>query len=192
MDNKSKILQAALDLFVSRGFSSSTALISKEAGVSTGLLFHYYPTKNDLIVSLYAECLSQYYLAAVEIMESPVPDLESYKDVVRRAREAIVNWGLENWKQFQYVQLVEANLLANQFAVMENDEIRELKQRFSRLAHVGIENKYLKDLPAQFQVNASLMSNVLTIEFLHDHPEYRHDPDFLEKSWEFHWNMISW
>jgi len=49
-------MEAALKLFTQRGLhGTSTAQISKEAGVATGTLFNYFPTKDDLINSLYFE-----------------------------------------------------------------------------------------------------------------------------------------
>ncbi len=55
-DKKTAIMGAALKLFTERGFhGTSTAQISKNAGVATGTLFNYFPTKEDLINSLYFE-----------------------------------------------------------------------------------------------------------------------------------------
>lgn len=50
---KSQIIQAALDLFVERGYyGTKTNQISKRAGISEGLLFHYFPTKEILLEEL--------------------------------------------------------------------------------------------------------------------------------------------
>ena len=50
---KMKIIQAALDLFVERGYyGTKTSQISRRAGISEGLLFHYFPTKEILLVEL--------------------------------------------------------------------------------------------------------------------------------------------
>ena len=53
-DKKTAIMNTALKLFTERGFhGTSTAQISKELGVGTGTLFNYFPTKEELINSLY-------------------------------------------------------------------------------------------------------------------------------------------
>lgn len=50
---KMQIIQAALDLFVERGYyGTKTSQISKRAGISEGLLFHYFPTKEILLEEL--------------------------------------------------------------------------------------------------------------------------------------------
>lgn len=50
---KWQIIQATLDLFVERGYyGTKTSQISKRAGISEGLLFHYFPTKEILLEEL--------------------------------------------------------------------------------------------------------------------------------------------
>lgn len=50
---KMQIIQAALDLFVERGYyGTKTSQISRRAGISEGLLFHYFPTKEILLEEL--------------------------------------------------------------------------------------------------------------------------------------------
>lgn len=50
---KWQIIQATLDLFVERGYyGTKTSQISRRAGISEGLLFHYFPTKEILLEEL--------------------------------------------------------------------------------------------------------------------------------------------
>ena len=50
---KIQIIQATLDLFVERGYyGTKTSQISRRAGISEGLLFHYFPTKEILLEEL--------------------------------------------------------------------------------------------------------------------------------------------
>lgn len=50
---KQQIFQTALDLFVQQGYyGTKTSQISKRAGISEGLLFHYFPTKETLLEEL--------------------------------------------------------------------------------------------------------------------------------------------
>lgn len=52
-DKRAAIMEAALKLFTGRRFhGTSTAQISKDAGVAKGTLFNYFPTKENLINSL--------------------------------------------------------------------------------------------------------------------------------------------
>ena len=61
MDKRELLLEAATKLFVERGLHATpTSAISKEAGVSAGILFHYFKTKNDLIDELYVSIKKEY------------------------------------------------------------------------------------------------------------------------------------
>lgn len=51
-----KITDAAMELFASKGFAATkTGEIVKKAGISQGLLYHYFPDKKDL----YEKCLER-------------------------------------------------------------------------------------------------------------------------------------
>ena len=53
---KQQLLDTALTLFVTHGVqATSTASIAREAGVATGTLFHHFPSKQDLVDTLYLE-----------------------------------------------------------------------------------------------------------------------------------------
>lgn len=55
-DSRSRILDAAEELFAGGGYDATpTARIAELAGVPKGLLFHYFPRKIDVLVSLIDE-----------------------------------------------------------------------------------------------------------------------------------------
>ncbi|MCF2445030.1 TetR/AcrR family transcriptional regulator [Dyadobacter sp. CY345] len=101
MDKEQEILAAALRLFVEFGFHGTpTSKIAKEAGVANGTLFHYFKTKEDLIVALYnrtKESLNS-YLAAQLNEQDPL------EERMKRVYFASLEWGLENKPQFHFIQ----------------------------------------------------------------------------------------
>ncbi len=53
---KDKMLSASLTLFVTNGYHGTTVRdIAKAAGISVGLIFHYFPTKQDILEELLKE-----------------------------------------------------------------------------------------------------------------------------------------
>lgn len=113
--DQKKILKSALKLFVKESFSTSTGSITKDAGVSSGILFHYFPPKNDLIVHLSAKILLEYRLVSVQVLKNLPEDApEKFQANIRLSRDLLINWGLENWQKFQCLQLFECALLADQ------------------------------------------------------------------------------
>lgn len=98
-----KILQSALELFVEFGFHGTpTSKIAKEAGVSNGILFHYFKTKEELIITLYVNIKE-------EILTIMTQQNNKSNDVEKSIKESLVNiiiWALENKKKYYYVQQV--------------------------------------------------------------------------------------
>jgi AcrR family transcriptional regulator len=99
-DKKTALLKAALKLFTERGFhGTSTAQISKEAGVATGTLFNYFPTKEDLINGLYFEVKGE----LSRRMGNEVQIQPTFRDKLRKIWYNLVEWGLENQEDFLFV-----------------------------------------------------------------------------------------
>ncbi len=59
-DKRKLLIDAALRLFVTEGVTVTTARIAKEAGVATGTLFNYFPTKQDLMDGIYVDIKSDF------------------------------------------------------------------------------------------------------------------------------------
>lgn len=56
LDKRSAILNTALDLLVEHGFHNTPmSLIARDAGVSAGIIYHYFESKEELILELYRE-----------------------------------------------------------------------------------------------------------------------------------------
>jgi AcrR family transcriptional regulator len=65
-EKRSAILAAATYLIVAQGLGAPTMGIAKEAGISNGSLFTYFPTKADLFNQLYLELKREMAAAAME------------------------------------------------------------------------------------------------------------------------------
>lgn len=82
---KSRILEAALVEFADKGYKkASTNTIVREAGVSKGLLFHYFISKKELFILLYSH--------AREVITSELYEKVNFgdKDVLNRMTESTV------------------------------------------------------------------------------------------------------
>ncbi|MBP1909207.1 TetR/AcrR family transcriptional regulator [Methanolobus bombayensis] len=99
-DKKAALLQAALKLFTERGFHGTTsAQISKEAGVATGTLYHYFSSKEDLINELY-------FNAKGKLSRSMGKDLHTQSTLHDKFKKLwcnIIEWGLDNPEEFLFV-----------------------------------------------------------------------------------------
>jgi AcrR family transcriptional regulator len=72
------ILSASLELFVEKGFAGTTVRdISAATGTSNGLLFHYFPTKDDILEALVGHAMEGVE-AMARLLSSPLPPLEIF------------------------------------------------------------------------------------------------------------------
>jgi AcrR family transcriptional regulator len=89
---RNALLTAAADAIAAEGISVSTSRIAKEAGVATGSLFLYFPTKDDLLNQLYSTIKA-------EITESMLANYSRDASASERMRSvwtAYLKWGVAN------------------------------------------------------------------------------------------------
>jgi AcrR family transcriptional regulator len=78
---RQELLTKCFDLFAQRGYGSLTMRqIATEIGVSTGTLYHYFPSKEELFVQLVEEITERDILNATDAIENQ--NLETIKDKI--------------------------------------------------------------------------------------------------------------
>jgi AcrR family transcriptional regulator len=100
-ENREKILATALALFTERGFfGTPTSLISKEAGVATGTLFFYFPTKEELIDTLYRRIKGE----AAQAMCRGFDTKKTAQAKIRHLGINAVVWGILNPAKLKFME----------------------------------------------------------------------------------------
>ena len=85
-----RILQSSLNLFVGRGFAATrVADIATDAGVSPGLLYHYFPSKDDILAALLQESLPKLEAAALDLEALAMPVADKLLMALQRLIEGI-------------------------------------------------------------------------------------------------------
>ena len=137
-DKRKDLLTAALRLFVQYGFHGTpTSKIAKEAGVANGTLFHYYATKEDLIISLYIDVKGR----MGEYIESKA---SVAKDAHKRFRiqfTEIILWSMDNKDEFYFVQQFHSSPFA---ALLSPDVIKEQLSKSCDEIEEAIKSKIFK------------------------------------------------
>jgi AcrR family transcriptional regulator len=65
---RDRLYATAMELIAARGYEATTLRdIAKEAGVSVGLLYRYFPSKQAVVIALYDELSSEYARQAAEM-----------------------------------------------------------------------------------------------------------------------------
>jgi AcrR family transcriptional regulator len=143
-DKRKDLLAAALRLFAANGFHGTpTSKIAKEAGVANGTLFHYYKTKEDLIVSLYIDVktrMSQY-------VETHAEKEKSIKKNFRNQYIQVMLWSLEHTNEFYFIQQFHTSPFA---ALVPPEEIERLTGKSCEQIEKAIKDRSIKKRDVNF------------------------------------------
>lgn len=161
-DKKAALLQAALKLFTERGFhGTSTAQISKEAGVATGTLFNYFPTKEDLINGLYFEVKGE----LSRRMGEDVQTQTTFHDKLKKIWYNMIEWGLNNPEDFHFVgQFCSSPYITNYTREVVMKEYVFLHD----LVKEGIENGDIRDYSAELVIAMFYQSSRTVVNLILD------------------------
>jgi AcrR family transcriptional regulator len=161
-DKKAALLKAALKLFTERGFhGTSTAQISKEAGVATGTLFNYFPTKEDLINGLYFEVKGE----LSRRMGEDVQTQSTFHDKLKKIWYNMIEWGLNNPEDFHFVgQFCSSPYITNYTREVVMKEYVFLHD----LVKEGIENGDIRDYSAELVIAMFYQSSRTVVNLILD------------------------
>src|SRR5438105_4524307 len=78
-DKRATILQAALELIAERGFHGAPmSLVAQHAGVSAGIIYHYFASKEELIHALYRQIEADFSRALLVGSPQSLPLAEAF------------------------------------------------------------------------------------------------------------------
>lgn len=137
-DTRQRLLRAALVAFGKQGYAStSTKRIAEQAGVSAGLLFHYFPTKAALLQALFEESMGQVMASFAEAAEAP--DARSRLEKLVRVSFRIVGEHLDFWR-LSYGVRMQAEVLGDLGTQLPGWTAQVTGLLEFHLAEVGIPN----------------------------------------------------
>lgn len=137
MDTKENLLAAALKVFATNGFhGSSVSDIAKEANVSKALFYHYFQSKNDLLVIFAKKRLEEW----TELVEN----LENIKDAHLRLTFLIDFVIKELEKRAEWLRFLSMLYLSTEGTSAISEAMKKYKNQFERLFKA--ERKLFADL----------------------------------------------
>lgn len=100
-DKRKTILDAALNLISEQGFhGAAMSRLAKEAGVSVGIIYHYFQNKDQLINELYKEIFREFAESLSKLHDPTLP----LKTQILQLWRAMVRYYLKNPTIVSYVQ----------------------------------------------------------------------------------------
>ena len=157
---KEAIMDSALDLFTKKGFdSTSTTLITKNAGVGTGTLFVHFENKEALINALYREIKKE----TVEVLRPFANSKTLNKKVMRDIWKAMIEWGVKNPQKVMYIQQSSTSPYITDTT---KEEVNTDTAILTSLFQKGIDDGILKKHPVDFMLRALWSVMFTTIFYL--------------------------
>lgn len=185
MDKQKELLAAAMKLFVEFGFHGTpTSKIAKEAGVANGTLFHYYKTKDDLIVALYVDIKMRMAGCLSEPVNEP-----SIKGKLKSLYLSTMYWALDNPYEFRFIQQFHSSPFLSK---VTPEEIKEQATAHLRMIEEGIAQKVIKPMPVDF-IFTLIMSHVFGVyQYLTENDmDTTKRKTVIEETFEMLWKMMS-
>ncbi|HMK48320.1 MAG TPA: TetR/AcrR family transcriptional regulator [Methanocella sp.] len=184
-DKKEAIINASLKLFTERGFDNTpTSMISQEAGVATGTLFRYYPTKEDLINSTYV--IAKDRLARA--MTVGLSKEKTLEDKVRLIWGNTIRWGLQNPQELLFLE----QFLSSPYITRITEEEAMKKFAFmSDLIEEGVTAGKLRDIHRGLIFEILFSANRAVIRKISTHGLERQTDELIDGSFELVWSGLS-
>jgi AcrR family transcriptional regulator len=142
--NREKVIDTALRLFTKHGVDATpTSRISKEAGVSTGTLFHYFPDKDNLVGVLYLSIKKE---MARAVRRNDDPELPT-RERIGHGMRGYIAWGVENPLKVRFLDQCH-----NYPGIGEDvqDQVYDEFSWMGGLIESAVREGLLPDLPAEF------------------------------------------
>ncbi len=141
-EKKEQIFRSTLKLIHEFGFHGSPmSKIAKEADVAVGSIYHYFPSKEDLIIELYWYCKEAINKQVFDTLDKE----SSFEDQFKKIWKNLVDYYLQHVEIFGFME----QFYGSPFYEGIRNEIFQQKCERNKIIHFleqGIQNKQLKDL----------------------------------------------
>lgn len=147
IDKRRQILDAAVRVFARQGFHTCRVSdIADEAGVAYGLLYHYFPSKEEVLSTLFLERWN--------VLLEAIAEVDRDDTDVRTKLYAIASFIVDSYRydpEVMKVIIVEVTRAANSFGAMHLPKIREAYDRIAGIVRKAQESGALRsDITPEF------------------------------------------
>lgn len=140
-DKRQAILDATLRLISENGFhGTAMSKVAKEAGVSTGIIYHYFDSKDDLIFELYKDIK----LKSVPIIAEGIDSSQPVRTQIRQLLSGLFRYYLNHPDR---VAFVEQYVRSPYYDPEVESGVIQAYQPLFRCVYDAKEQGIIKDLP---------------------------------------------
>jgi len=186
MDKKVLILNSALELFVKQDVDkTSTASIAKNAGVSNGTLFHYFPTKNELIIELYLRLKKEMFEF---IYSEQVNNEKNLKNKIKKGWTNAVEWICTNSKKHNYIHKIYKS---NYNQLIHEDRLPDMYLQYLNMIDEAIKKKELIEIPLELMVSL-INAQVSSLAEYYIKSNIENKAQLTDSVFQMTWNSIKY
>lgn len=131
IDKKNRIIEAGYKLFAEKGYySTNTAEIAKEAGVSTGIVYGYFRDKRDILVEVLNIYVEQVFRPILEMFDAITPPLD-FDYILSHALDSVMKMHKSNAAIHEALHSLSHtdDEVRKRFTALEDEMTRRIAER---------------------------------------------------------------
>lgn len=181
---KEVIINGAIELFVNKGFTASTNELISRVEIAKGTLYHYFKSKDQLIVDIYKTLMFEIEEECVSEMSEKDDPLAYTKDVFGK----IVSWFIKNPNRFAYIKSFESSPYIKIHALSVRDTLSSPQKNIMQKVSMGVMKNYNTDMITffDFAFTRSMANYFLS----QSNPMAKFNKEF-EEAFDLYWNGAS-
>lgn len=189
--NKEKqIFESTLDLILAQGFHGTpVSQIAKKSNVAIGTIYHYFESKDKLIMQLYDYCKAEINQFIFDSEFNNASSTEGYKDKFFVVWKRFIEFYLANQTIFSFLEQFYSSPYHYQYQ-QTNSVDSYSESRLTKFLDEGVDLKMLKNIDPQIMYTICFGSVTLLIRSI----LYRNDvftDEQVEQLIETIWNGIT-
>jgi AcrR family transcriptional regulator len=161
-----------------------TSMISRVAGVSAGTLFLYFPTKNDLINSVYFEAKECMGRAACEGYELE----KGIRNRVKHIWGNIIRWGVDHPEEFMFIEQFHSSPFISD--ITQEESVKNFEFLFDVL-NDGVRRGELKTMDRHLALAMLYSANAAVIRSIIRQGTVKDVDDVIDRSFDIVWSGIA-
>ena len=144
-DKRTAILEAMLDLVVERGFHAAPmSTLAKKSGASAGVIYHYFPSKEDIIHTLYAKVKSEKRHFMLKGYSQDLDPAVGFQKVWINA----YRFYRQQNRESRFLELYETSTFSRDVGNAETGSVGEARDQFVATFRSRRDGGLFKDLPS--------------------------------------------
>lgn len=183
MNNKEKIKDVCLELFIQNGIEgTSTKMILEETSISNGGLFHHFPTKEDIVKEIFIDIKKHYKTSTYDLIDHN----QSFRSLIFNYWNKGIRWSLDHPDKKMYLEMYSNS------ATLRNCTDYNSKEHFADLVTAidkAIERRDIISPNLDFFLIHYIGYSDAIIEYLTEYPADYTD-SFLEQQFTQYWRSV--